>query len=508
MVEIGHGLEAQFPDEAHQDGFIVFHFPVLEFPFQGFLGEFGLAGCNFFQCLTYFVAGLRRGDEGQPVAFRRLSVRGHDFHLVTAVQFLAELHILSVHAGTCTPASQVGVDGKGKVEYGGSLWQFVQIAFGSEHKHFVLVQVQFELVHGIQVVVGVFQRFPDGVQPFVQTAFTLDAFVSPVSGQAFFGNLIHTFRTDLYFHPFTFRSHDSDVQRLVSVALRYGQPVAQTFGVGQVHVGYDGVGLPALLLLFVERRIEDDADGKQVVHAFEGASLLFHLLVDGVDGLGTSFHVELQSGLFQFFLYRFDECVNVAVARLFGGIQFILDIIVHVVLRVFQRQILQFRFQLVQSQFVCQRGIQVGRFVGHFQSGFFVRAVLNLPHQVHTVGYDNQDDPHVFGKRQKQVAEIFRFDDGTLGIQFVDFYKSPDNAGHVFSVFLLDGLQAAQVVFHRLMKHDAQNRGAAHTDFFGYDNSRLHVFDDGVHLEDIPRNGSFRHGFYEVVLQLVAVIFL
>ena len=48
-------------------------------------------------------------------------------------------------------------------------------------------------------------------------------------------------------------------------------------------------------------------------------------------------------------------------------------------------------------------------------------AVLDLPHQVHTVGNDNQDDPHVFGKRQEQIAEVFRFNDGAFGIQFVDF---------------------------------------------------------------------------------------
>ena len=148
---------------------------------------------------------------------------------------------------------------------------------------------------------------------------------------------------------------------------------------------------------------------------------------------------------------------------------------------------------------MCQRGIQISRFIGHFQSGFFVGAVLNLSHQVHTVGNDDQNHPHVFSKRQKQVAEVFRFDGGALGIEFVDFYKPSDNAGHVFSVFLFDRLQAAQVVFHRLMKHDAQNRSSAHTDFFSHNNGCLHVFDDGVHLEDIPRNGSFRHGFYEMI---------
>ena len=64
--------------------------------------------------------------------------------------------------------------------------------------------------------------------------------------------------------------------------------------------------------------------------------MFLHLLVDGVDGLGTSLHVELQSGIFQLFAYRFDKSLDVAVAGLLGGIQFLFDMIVHVVLRVFQ----------------------------------------------------------------------------------------------------------------------------------------------------------------------------
>ena len=89
--------------------------------------------------LTYLVACLRRGDKSQPVTLWCLRVRSHDFHLVATVQFLAELYIFPVDAGTRTPASQVGVDRKGKVEHGSPLRQFVQIAFGSKYEYLVLI---------------------------------------------------------------------------------------------------------------------------------------------------------------------------------------------------------------------------------------------------------------------------------------------------------------------------------------------------------------------------------
>ena len=97
------------------------------------------------------------------------------------------------------------------------------------------------------------------------------------------------------------------MERFIPVALGDGQPVTQSLGVGLVHVGDDGVSLPALLLLLVERRIQDDADGKEIINALKSRMLLLHLLRNGVDGLGAPLHVELQSRLLQLLAYRLDE---------------------------------------------------------------------------------------------------------------------------------------------------------------------------------------------------------
>ena len=89
LIKIRHRLEAETLDKTHHYGFIIFYFPVLEFPFYRFLGESMLAGGHFFQCLADFGARFGAGYDIQPVLLGCLRIRRHDFHLVTAIQDLS-----------------------------------------------------------------------------------------------------------------------------------------------------------------------------------------------------------------------------------------------------------------------------------------------------------------------------------------------------------------------------------------------------------------------------------
>ena len=75
--------------------------------------------------------------------------------------------------------------------------------------------------------------------------------------------------------------------------------------------------------------------------------LLLHLLPDGVDGLGASFHVELQSGFFETFFDRLDEAFDIGVACLLGGVQFLLDEVVGVVFQILHAEVFQLALQFV-----------------------------------------------------------------------------------------------------------------------------------------------------------------
>ena len=59
----------------------------------------------------------------------------------------------------------------------------------------------------------------------------------------------------------------------------------------------------------------------------------------------------------------------------------------------------------------------------------YVLCVANLPHQVHPVGNHYQDYPHVFGERQKQVAEVLAFDYRVLLVEVLDMDEALQNLG-------------------------------------------------------------------------------
>ena len=58
------------------------------------------------------------------------------------------------------------------------------------------------------------------------------------------------------------------------------------------------------------------------------------------------------------------------------------------------------------------------------------------------------------------------------------------------------------------MEHDAQNRRPAHADFFSHDDSRLHIFDDGIHSESIAGESALGHDAGKEGLELAAIVFL
>ena len=137
------------------------------------------------------------------------------------------------------------------------------------------------------------------------------------------------------------------MQAFVAVALRYRQPVAQSLGVRLIHVGNNAVGLPALSLLLLQRRIEYDTYGKEVIHSLKLTFLLLHLLPDGVYALCASLDMKFQSLLRQLLLNGLDEVVDIFVAGRLGGVQLLFDMVVGIVLQYLERDILQLALYLI-----------------------------------------------------------------------------------------------------------------------------------------------------------------
>ena len=201
--------------------------------------------------------------------------------------------------------------------------------------------------------------------------------------------------------------------------------------------------------------VQDYTDGKQVVHTLERTLLLLHLLVDGVDGLGAPLDVEMQSRLFQLLLYRSDKSGYILVARCFGFIQFLLDVVVDFLLRVLQRKVFQFRLQFVQTQLMGEGSVQIGGFIGHLPACFVVLALLYLAHDVHAVGNHDEDNAHVLCKGQQQVAEVLRLDGGAFGVKFVYPYQSAYDARHILAVVPFHFFGGTGAAAHGVVEHQS-----------------------------------------------------
>ena len=120
LIEVSHSLETEAFNEAHHDSFIIFYFPVFEFPFNSFFGKGMLAGNHLFQSLAYLGTCFGGSHDVQPVLLRCLGIRGHDFYLITTVQYLTKLRILAINFCTDTLASQFTMDMKSKIQHCGT----------------------------------------------------------------------------------------------------------------------------------------------------------------------------------------------------------------------------------------------------------------------------------------------------------------------------------------------------------------------------------------------------
>ena len=201
------------------------------------------------------------------------------------------------------------------------------------------------------------------------------------------------------------------------------------------------VGLPHALI-----GVEDDTDGKEIVDTFEPTFLFLHLLPDAMDTLRTTFHVEMQTGLFQLLIDRADKLLYIGITTLFGSIQLFLDHIVSIVLQIFQGEILQLTLQLIQTQFVGKRCIEVIGLLTHLYLCLFLFGIPDLPHQVYTIGNHNEDHTHVLGKGEQQIPEILALYDRILSVQLLNAYQTMKDRAYRFSIILFDLLKGFQTM--------------------------------------------------------------
>ena len=89
----------------HQYGLLIIQLLVLHLTVQLLLGQQRLPAFHLLQALADLGSGPCSGDNVQPVLLGGLVGVGQDFHLVTALQFLAYGNVLVADAGSHTLVS-------------------------------------------------------------------------------------------------------------------------------------------------------------------------------------------------------------------------------------------------------------------------------------------------------------------------------------------------------------------------------------------------------------------
>ena len=154
-------------------------------------------------------------------------------------------------------------------------------------------------------------------------------------------------------------------------------------------------------------------------------------------------------------------------------------------LKVLQRQVLQLALQLVETQLVGQRGIEVAGLLAYLQLGLHVLRVADLPHQVHAVGNHDENHAHVLGERQQQVAEVLTLDDGVLLVEVLDAHQSADDGCHLLAEIRLHLFQRQRAVGHARVEQDGQHTVALQPFLFYGQHGGLHALMDRVEAEHV-----------------------
>src|SRR5690606_5513195 len=90
--------------------------------------------------------------------------------------------------------------------------------------------------------------------------------------ETFFCDFVHTFSTDLHFHPLAARSHYRCVQGFIPVTFWCRDPVAQTIWIWTIQIRNNRIYFPAFGFFLLVFGVDYDTNGKQIIHFFKWRS--------------------------------------------------------------------------------------------------------------------------------------------------------------------------------------------------------------------------------------------
>ena len=196
------------------------------------------------------------------------------------------------------------------------------------------------------------------------------------------------------------------MQSLIAVGFGMVHPVAESVGVRLVYLADSHIYLEALVdFLRTHLGRVDDAHRKDVVYLVEGDMLVLHLVPDGVGTFDACLQFVLYSHAVESLANGSGELGEERIALRLRVGELVLDVVVFVRVLILERKVLQLGLDLVQTETVCQRSIDV-----HGLAGNLVLLVGRLrsecAHVVQTVAYLNKYDAYVVAHGEQELLEV------------------------------------------------------------------------------------------------------
>lgn len=463
------------------------YFPVFEAAHEGLLADVRLVVEFLVEELADAVAGFGGDGEGEPVGFGGLVGGGDDGYLVAVFEEVAEGFVFVVHDAADTFVADVGVDGVGEVEEGGACLEGDEVAFGGEDVDLLVLEVDFHVVEEVDgVVFAAFEDFAEFVEPVLDDGVGGAAFVFPVGGESFFGNLVHAFGAYLDLDPAVAGTEDGGLEGFVAVGFGDGYPVAEALGVGGVAVGHDGVDAPAVGFFVVAGAVDDEAEGEDVVYLFEFHLAFAHLVEDGGDGFRAVFHFVADAPAVEFGGDGGGEFGDVGFAGAFGFAELMLDFGVKAGVGVAQGAVFHLRFDVVEPEAVGEGDVYVVGLLGElFLFGF--GEGVRLAQGVEFFGEEDELHADVLGEAEEELAEVVGIDDALGGVNAADVQEPFDDLPHFGAEAFLHFGEGEVAFLDGLVDEGADDGGASQADFAGEDEGDV---EDAEELAGVDAGGE------------------